>query len=114
MLNLNARRSNLDPLSQSFAIMDTSSSINHAYVNTSGAVPTIGINATPWVFARGRFLSTYQVGMLFGHDMAEIKLDSLSEFAWRSALGNSLHVATTGSMLFPMIVAAMVGYNQQP
>ena len=114
MLNLNARRSNLHPLSQSFAIMDTSASIDHASVNTSGAVPTIGVNATPWVFARGLFLNTYQVGMLFGHNMAEIKLDSLSEPAWRAALGNSLHVATTGSMLFPMLVAAMVGHNQQP
>ena len=114
MLNIMARKPNLQPLSKSFAVMDTSASIDHASINASGAVPTLGVNATPWVFALGRFLTVYQMGMLMGHNMAEIKLDALSDNAWRSALGNSLHVATTGSMLFPMIMAALVGHNQQP
>ena len=114
MLNLAARKPNLQPLNKSLAVMDISCSIDHVSPNASGAVPTIGTNALPWVFALGKCLNIYQIGMLFGHNMAEIKLDSCNDAVWRIALGNSLHVATTGSLLFPMIIAALVGHNQQP
>ena len=116
MLNIIARTPSFQPMSRTYACMDISQSINRMKLQTSGAVPTIGLNTSIWVFAFGMTLNQYQIARLMGHGLKLEDFDStsLSDNQLKAALGNGLHVACTGRVIFPAIMAAMMGFAGSP
>ena len=116
MLNIIARTPSFHPMSRTYACMDISQSINRMKLQTSGAVPTLGINTGIWVFAFGVALNQYQIARLMGHCLKPEDFDSmsLSDNQLKAALGNGLHVACTGRAIFPAILAAMIGFAGSP
>ena len=116
MLNIIARTPSFQQMSRSYACMDISQSINRMKLQTSGAVPTIGLNTNIWVFAFGMTLNQYQIARLMGHclKLEDFDSTSLSDNQLKAALGNGLHVACIGRVIFPAIMAAMLGIAGSP
>ena len=63
----------------------------------------------PWSLAHGKLLNLFQVARLFGHTLDDFDPTDISDARLRSALGNSVHVANMGSVLFNCMVAALLG-----
>ena len=116
MLNIIARAPPFQPMSRTYACIDISQSINRPKLQTSGAVPTIGLNTSIWVFAFGMTLNQYQIARLMGHclKLEDFDSTSLSDNQLKAALGNGLHVACTGRVFVPAIMAAILGFAGSP
>ena len=61
-------------------------------------------------------LNQYHIARLMGHCLKPEDFDStsLSDSQLKAALGNGLHVACTGRVIFPAIMAAMMGFAGSP
>ena len=115
MLNIIARIPSIQPMSRTYACMDISQSINRMKLQTSGEVPTIGLNTSIWVFAFGMTLNQYQIARLMGHCLKLEDFDSkAADNRLKAALVNGLHVACAGRVLFPAIMAATMGFAGSP
>ena len=109
MLNILARNPALGPLVTSNVCFNMNESIDYVNIGVGGMMQCLGMGSAPWSLPHGKLVNLFQVARLFGHDLDDFDPSDLSDCQLRTALGNSIHVANLGSVLFSCIVAALQG-----
>ena len=109
MLNILARNPTWGDMVTSNVCINLNESMDRVNVGVGGVMQCLGLGSTPWSLAHGKLVNLFQVARLFGHDLDDFDPSDLSDAQLRTALGNSIHVANLGSVLFSCIVAALLG-----
>lgn len=109
VLNIVARLPNYQPIASSSLVCDYSQSIVMAQIRNDGALPTVATNSMFWSFAEGMKLENHHVAHLHGHLHDDADYKSLSDNAFKQALGLGLHVACIGTAMMSTIAAICSG-----
>ena len=109
MLNILARNPAWGDMVTSNVCINLNESMDRVNLGVGGMMQCLGMGSTPWSLAHGKLVNLFQVARLFGHDLDDFDPSDLSDGQLRAALGNSIHVANLGSVLFSCIVAALQG-----
>ena len=107
MLNVIAAMKCID-LHTTPAIVDTSQSLERKPWRFDGTVPPIATNTTLWSMKLARFLTFEHTAALMGHRMCDVDRDfkGIRKTARQQLIGNSIHVATLGSLMIAQLAAA--------
>ena len=107
MLNVIAAMKGMD-LNTTPAIVDTSQSLERKSWRFDGTVPPIATNTTLWPMKLARFLTFDETAALMGHRMCDVDRDfkGIRKTARQHLIGNSIHVATLGSLMIAQLAAA--------
>ena len=111
MLNVLARHAAWGDIVTSKSCANINESIDRVNIGLGGVCQCLGLGSVPWSLAHGKALNLFQQARLFGHTLDDFDADDLSDAQLRTALGNSIHVANIGSLLFSCMVAALLGHK---
>ena len=101
-----AGKDQVAPLPDTLTLVDTTQSLCRKPWCTDGGAPPIATNTELWSMQHAEFLSIGQLAELMGHKLINESFKGIPRTAQLKLLGNSIHVATMGSMLMAAIAVA--------
>ena len=106
-LNVVARLPEVQPLSQTLAVIDVSQTVTMASLRTDRALPTLTTRSRVFSLALGRYLTTAELAFLMGYDLDTYSFQGCSESWFRARLGLCMHVASLGNMIAALIAVPL-------
>ena len=106
MLNVLALSPQVAPVHDTLALVDITQSLCYRPYCADGSAPTIATNTKLWSMQHAKQLSLGQVAELMGHTLTNESFKGISRTAQLKLIGNSIHVATIGSLLMAVIAMA--------
>ena len=106
LLNVCALCPGIAPLQDTPTLVDTTQSLCRKPWRTDGCAPPIATNTELWSMQHAKSLSKGQLAELMGHKLINESFRGIGCTAQRKLLGNSIHVASMGSILMAVIAIA--------
>ena len=106
LLNVCALCPQVAPLQDTLTLVDITQSLYRKAWNTDGAAPVIATQTELWSMQDAKLLSLGQLAELMGHKLINESFMGIRRTAQLKLLGNSIHVASMGSMLMAVIALA--------
>ena len=106
LLNVCAHYPQMAPLQDTLTLVDITQSLCRKPWCTDGGAPVIATHTQLWSMRDAKSLSLGQLAELMGHKLINESFMGIPRSAQLKLLGNSIHVASMGSMLMAVIAIA--------
>ena len=106
LLNVCALCPQVAPLQDTLTLVDITQSLDRKPWRTDGGSPVIATSTVLWSMQDAKALSLGQMAELMGHRLINESFMGIRCTAQRKLLGNSIHIASMGSVLTAVLAIA--------